>query len=889
MPIAVCVVTNLLSILKAHSFSPICCLFRFIHRYYEEYVPADVAIANGLSEAGRYYGQVIKIGDLRVGTICGIVEEKNWANTTDKNRKESLRFLATLMEQQLERRQVLLQRNQNLKQDIDQLKNSNVDQVVAPANGLVKAVLASQVASRHTLFPYPQEPELGQDDGHPSSPEFTRRSSNLPSWHFSHLASHFEKRHLATDNTESWFPGADPTPVGRHDMERVAKIHTLQILQMDPLSQEAQTIQTLLTMAGNLLGSDFAFISVMDHQHQNICYPTFPKGRETISEKMVSSLLANHEVVQSHPKTGDPFVFRSERRGSICNYTVMTPSHQTFVVHDIAKDQSFCHFKDVFDVGFYSGSPVVLRGHAVAALCLFSEKPRPDFGRAHEIQQEQLAQLVSQQYDTWCLKREMTRLERERNLFISATTTPSLVASLSRSGEDILSLCKMRSNLPEDYGALIFTEIQGVADMKRAGSEALESALVLHNEILRTKIAEYGGYELSAEEGAFHVAFTDVVDATKFCLYAQEALHSAPWRSDILALPEACEDTSRCFRGLRVCMAVHCGDVDSTTSQLSGQVAYGGETVHIAKGLLSMSHGGQILLSSDVWNIASHVTESALGSPQVIDLGIHVLSSKSGNMRDGIITKNVLQLTPNGLAHDYNQSRRMANQDTPEPKNVSGRVFPPIKTKKLVSPSFHSAPCDDNTVCMLSIATSELEGLVTDTKMLLVGLSNRIGTVLTEGCHRGYQCEDFLLAFEAVTEAVRFGLALQESLGNEDVVDVSLAGKVKIGVQEGIFETMRPSPMSGRAEYVGEVVSRVVHVAEAAAPGCVFMGKEATDMDEFNLMPVTNGFMLDYTGRTHFDGSEEEFLLYKCHPCKSWYDQMLDNRRCDLSAPWRGY
>ena len=824
-----------------------------------------------------------------MGTICGIVEERNWPNTTDKNRKESLRFLATVMEQQLERRQVLLQRNQNLKQDIEQLKNANIDQVLTPPNGPVKAVLASQVASRHTLFPYPREPELGHDDGYPTSPEFNRRSSNLPSWHFSRQASQAERRHLAANHAQSFYPGADPTPVGRHDMERVAKIHTLQILQIDPLSQEAQTIQTLLTMAGTLLGADFAFINIMDHQDQYLFFPTYPKGKQAISGKMQANILATHEMVQSHPKTGDPFVLRSERRGSICNYTVMTPSNQTFVIHDVAKDQSMCHFKEVFDVGFYSGSPIVLRGHAVGALCLFCENARPDFGRAQELQQEQLAQLLSQQYDTWCLKREMVRLERERNLFVGATTTPSLVASLSRSGKESLSLCKVRSSRPEDYAALIFTEIQGVADMKKASAKAMESALVLHNEILRNKIVEHGGYELSAEEGAFHVAFTDVVDATKFCLYAQEALHSAPWGSDILSLPEAGEDTASCFRGLRVCMAVHCGDVDSTTSQLSGQVAYGGETVHIAKGLLSMSHGGQILLSSDVWNIVSHVTESALGSPQVIDLGIHVMPSKSGNMQDGIITKSVLQLTPNLFAHDYSQSRRRANQDTPEPNIVSGRTFPSIKTKKSVSPSFHSAPCDNNTVCMLSVDTGEVEGLVTDTKMLLVGLSNRIGTVLAEGCHRGYQCKDFLLAFETVTDAVRCGLALQESLGNEDVVDVSLAGKVKIGVQEGVFETMGPNPENGRAEYFGEVVRHVVHVAEAAAPGCVFMGKEATGMDELNLMPVTSGFMLDYTGRANFQGVQEDFLLYKCHPCKSWYDEMLDNRRCDLSAPWRGY
>lgn len=865
--------------------------------YYEEFIPREVAIANGLQECGRYYGQVIKLGNLRVGTICSIVEERNWANTTDAYRKASLGFLASVMEQQLERRQVLLQRNQNLREDIEQLKNSGVDQVLAPPFGPIKAVLASQVSARETLFPYPGA-GMGQDNGHPTSSAFTRRSAHLPAWHFTQQASEAERAHLHPNSLEAdtLFHGVemDRTPIGKHDLERVAQASAMQILQIDPLSPEAQTIQSLLGMSGTLLGADICFVTVLDHEYRYLSFPTFPKGVADISEKAKSFLSDCHELVQRHPQTGHPFCYRAPRKGSICNYSVMTPNHQAFVVHDVARDQSLRAYQQVADFGFYSGAPIVLRGHAVGVLCCVCAEPQPHFGRAHEVQQEQLAQLVAQQFDTWFLKREMQKLERERRMLSSrppAVPAPAPAAAPVPSSEpDMHVLAKLRSNRPEDYAALIYTNIQGAAAIQEAlDPQALDQTLALHNRVLRTKIAENGGYEVTVgEASAFAIAFTDVVDAVKFALAAQEAMHEAPWSSELLGLPDACEDPSRSFRGLRIRMAIHCGDVDQSVSQATGQVVYAGETLHVAKSLEAMSHGGQILVTADVWNIASHLIESSLGAPQVLDLGTHVIPNRSSRMQDGVTTKNLLQLVPKSLAHNYLESRRLL-VDKESIFSSQGRVFPTIKTKKSVGASFHHAPHNGNKVAMLAVDTTDMATLPsTDSRMLLVALSNRINTILNEGCHSGYQCQDFLLAFDEVTDAVRFGLALQENLCKEDVLSVSLQGRVRVGVQEGFFETMGPNPTNGRAEYFGTIVDRVTLIANAASPGNVYLGKESTGMDEFDLLPVTNGFMLDFGGRWSFENVEEEFILYKCHPCKTWYDQMLDNRRSNLSRPWRG-
>lgn len=64
------------------------------------------------------------------------------------------------------------------------------------------------------------------------------------------------------------------------------------------------------------------------------------------------------------------------------------PNHQSFVIHDVARDQSFHHKKRGCAIGFYSGSPLVIHGYVVGALCLIPQKAKRNYGRIQEAQQE---------------------------------------------------------------------------------------------------------------------------------------------------------------------------------------------------------------------------------------------------------------------------------------------------------------------------------------------------------------------------------------------------------------------------------------------------------------------------------------------------------------------
>mmetsp|Transcript_21415 Transcript_21415/g.38876 ORF Transcript_21415/g.38876 Transcript_21415/m.38876 type:complete len:89 (+) Transcript_21415:547-813(+) len=54
------------------------------------------------------------------------------------------------------------------------------------------------------------------------------------------------------------------------------------------------------------------------------------------------------------------------------------------------------------------------------------------------------------------------------------------------------------------------------------------------------------------------------------------------------------------------------------------------------KSLEEMAHRGQIVVSSDMWNVASHLSQSKLGSPQLLDLDNYVVLSGESK-KDGLV------------------------------------------------------------------------------------------------------------------------------------------------------------------------------------------------------------------------------------------------------------
>lgn len=304
----------------------------------------------------------------------------------------------------------------------------------------------------------------------------------------------------------------------------------------------------------------------------------------------------------------------------------------------------------------------------IAVLCMFDSKPRPDFETAHEMQLEQMACLISQSIENWALKRSLNLLENERKII--------------RNGRD-------KHEPPRARVALVLSDIEGYIDMETANHFATHAGRCLYDGIMTKMRAKHFGYDAGVDICVFH----DPVDAFGFALQAQMALYEANWSEELLQMSLAKEERGA-YRGFRVKMAVHHGDVDPS------QDDYRGEVMNVAKHLLEIAHGGQILATSETWEVASYCMASASSFPQVLDYGSHILR-KGKTTRDGVITKRVVQLVPVKLAYDYFAARKLTSAQSEKQKLVEdrpGRQFPPLSSFKKVGLSFHDAPFVDNMV-----------------------------------------------------------------------------------------------------------------------------------------------------------------------------------------------
>ena len=132
------------------------------------------------------------------------------------------------------------------------------------------------------------------------------------------------------------------------------------------------------------------------------------------------------------------------------------------------------------------------------------------------------------------------------------------------------------SSPPTGEVTFFFTDIQGSTAMWERDAKRMQLALIRHDEILKSLVAEHGGHVFKMIGDACCAAFHSAPDALHAALAAQRAIFSEPW-----------DERSR----VRVRMALHTGEVEERDGD------YFGPSVNRVARLLSAGHGGQTLLS----------------------------------------------------------------------------------------------------------------------------------------------------------------------------------------------------------------------------------------------------------------------------------------------------
>lgn len=181
---------------------------------------------------------------------------------------------------------------------------------------------------------------------------------------------------------------------------------------------------------------------------------------------------------------------------------------------------------------------------------------------------------------------------------------------------------------PTGVVAFVFSDIEGSTQRWERDRDAMATALARHDRMMREAIERRGGYVFKTIGDAFCAAFGDPQHALAAALDAQRALLA--------------EDFSA-VDGLRVRMALHAGQAEERDGD------YFGPSVNRVARLLATGHGGQVLLSGAVVELAK---ERLPQQCSLRDLGEH-------RLKDLLNPEHVYQLLAPELPDEFPMLRSL--------------------------------------------------------------------------------------------------------------------------------------------------------------------------------------------------------------------------------------
>jgi predicted ATPase/class 3 adenylate cyclase len=186
------------------------------------------------------------------------------------------------------------------------------------------------------------------------------------------------------------------------------------------------------------------------------------------------------------------------------------------------------------------------------------------------------------------------------------------------------SLTTLPSGKPLASGTLafLFTDIEGSTALWESNAESMRAALARHDRALRAAMLAHGGHVFRSRGDSYCATFAAASQAIAAALAAQRAVNAEDF-SDV--------------GGVRVRMAVHAGAAESRDND------YYGSAVNRVARLLSIAHGGQVLLSRAALELGRE--ELPCGAT-TMDLGQYML-------RGLTLPETVYQLVAPGLTDRF--------------------------------------------------------------------------------------------------------------------------------------------------------------------------------------------------------------------------------------------
>lgn len=165
-------------------------------------------------------------------------------------------------------------------------------------------------------------------------------------------------------------------------------------------------------------------------------------------------------------------------------------------------------------------------------------------------------------------------------------------------------------DIPYTNPVFVVTDIESSSALWAIGDgRIMQQATRIHDDIIRSLLAAYRGYEIATAGDSFQLAFHTIKEAIEYCLKAQMHLHNAKWPKELHGLVPATRKeragTKTIFRGLRVRMGVHDaaeseGPLICDVHVVTGKLTYTGASEIITNEVGGLGAGGQILVTERV-------------------------------------------------------------------------------------------------------------------------------------------------------------------------------------------------------------------------------------------------------------------------------------------------
>lgn len=185
---------------------------------------------------------------------------------------------------------------------------------------------------------------------------------------------------------------------------------------------------------------------------------------------------------------------------------------------------------------------------------------------------------------------------------------------------------------PTGEVALVFTDIKNSTSLWET-NPGMQTAMRMHNSLLRRQLRIIGGYEVKTEGDAFMVSFPNVTSAMLWCFTCQLQLLNEDWPREILECVDGREVRDSAgelvARGLSVRMGIHVGVPVWERDPITRRMDYFGPMVNKSARVSAVADGGQIMVSSDVMKQVDSVTKY-LDNDEEADEAAEALGSETG-------------------------------------------------------------------------------------------------------------------------------------------------------------------------------------------------------------------------------------------------------------------